>query len=84
MPFIAANFDLGPMAAKGAPKVARYTNTAETLAQIGAAAYFDSTIAGELLSVGDAIWIVGSDGATWRRVSAKTNPSDITLAAISA
>lgn len=83
MSFIESGWDSGPTAAKGFPKIARYKNTDDDLSTIGGAAYFDDTIVALNAAVGDAIWIVASDGARWLRVSAVTDNTDITTAVVS-
>jgi len=82
--FILSGWDSGSTAAKGTPKMGRYKQLADSIATISAAAYFDSTIVAEQASVGDAIYIVGSDGAQFQRVSVVTSPTDITLADMTA
>lgn len=84
MAFIDSGWDSGPTAAKGFPKIARYRQTADTLATILGAAYFDDTIVALNATVGDAIFIVGSDGAKWIFVSVVTDNTDITTANLSA
>lgn len=84
MAFIESGWDSGPTAAKGFPKVSRYRQIADTLATIVGATYFDSTIVALNATVGDAIWIVGSDGAKWQRISVVTSDTDITIANVSA
>ena len=82
MAFIESGWDSGPTAGKGFPKMGRYKNTDDTLATIGGAAYFDSTIVALNATVGDSIYIVGSDGAAFRKVSVVTDNTDITTAAL--
>lgn len=82
--FLLSGWDSGPMAGKGFPKIGRYKQVADSLATILGAAYFDSTIVAEQATVGDAIFIVGSDGAKWIRVSVVTSVTDITTANLSA
>ena len=84
MAFIESGFDSGPTAAKGFPKIMRYRQTADALATILGATYFDDTIVALNATVGDAIFIVGSDGAKWIRVSVVTDNTDITTANLSA
>ena len=82
--FLASGYDSGPMAGKGFPKMARYSQPADSLATILGATYFDSTIVAEQATVGDSIYIVGSDGAKFIRVSTVTSTTDITTANLSA
>lgn len=84
MAFLLSGWDSGPMAGKGFPKVGRYKQLADSLATIVGATYFDNTIVAEQAAVGDAIWIVGSDGAKWQQVSVVTSATDITVANVSA
>ncbi len=83
MAFIESGWDSGPTAAKGFPKISRYRQVADDLATIGGATYFDDTIVALNATVGDAIWIVASDGARWLRVSVVTDNTDITTAVVS-
>lgn len=82
MAFIESGWDSGPLAAKGTPKIGRYKNTADTLATIAGATYFDSTIVALNATVGDFIFETGSDGSTLQKVSVVTSNTDITTAAI--
>ncbi len=83
MAFDEKDWDSGPTAGKGFPKIGRYRSTADNLATVGGAAYFDSTIVAENATVGDAIWISASDGARWLQVSVVTSTTDITTAVVS-
>lgn len=83
MAFIESGFDSGPTAAKGFPKIGRYKQSADALATILGATYFDNTIVALNATVGDAIFIVGSDGAKWIRVSTVTDNTDIATAVLS-
>lgn len=84
MAFIESGWDSGPTKAKGFPKESTYMNTADTLATIVGATYFDDTIVALNATVGDRIYVVGSDGAKFQRVSVVTDDTDITVAAMSA
>ena len=84
MAFIESGFDSGPLAAKGFPKIMRYRQTADSLATILGATYFDDTIVALNATIGDAIFIVGSDGAKWIQISAVTDNTDVTTANLSA
>ncbi len=82
MAFIESGWDSGPTAAKGFPKISRYKQTADTLATIVGATYFDGTIVALNATVGDFIFIVGSDGNSIYIVTVVTSNTDITVAAL--
>jgi hypothetical protein len=51
-------------------KMFRYDSSTDTFATIAAAGYFANTANLSRLSVGDVVYVVGSDGAGWLKVTA--------------